>query len=197
MDCTHEVVMMGMCGQCGMDLHALEKKSGAQPISVQVEVHKTRTVVGKRTYAASNASVAIVGQLPELMVSDKLAKQMGQTDIERLLEKRQLVLLVDLDQTIVHTTNERVPENMKDVFHFQMQNGPYSVWYHTKLRPGTIKFLESVVNLFELHIVTFGSRLYAHTIAAFLDPEKKFFHATRILSRDECFSAYSKSANLA
>jgi RNA polymerase II subunit A-like phosphatase len=46
-----------------------------------------------------------------------------------------------------------------------------------------------------MHIFTFGQRLYAHTIAAMLDPKKELF-GQRILSRDECFDAQLKTANL-
>ena len=45
--------------------------------------------------------------------------------------------------------------------------------------------------MFELHVVTFGARLYAHTITNFLDPKSQFF-SHRILSRDECFDSRSK-----
>ena len=38
-------------------------------------------------------------------------------------------------------------------------------------------------------------RLYAHTIASFLDQDSKYF-SHRILSRDECFDNRSKTANL-
>ena len=30
------------------------------------------------------------------------------------------MLLVDLDQTIIHTTNDDIPANLKDVYHFQV-----------------------------------------------------------------------------
>lgn len=36
---------------------------------------------------------------------------------------------------------------------------------HTRLRPHCKDFLEKVARLYELHVFTFGSRLYAHTIA--------------------------------
>jgi hypothetical protein len=49
--------------------------------------------------------------------------------------------------------------------------------------------------LYELHICTFGTRSYAHTIAKHLDSEGRYF-SDRILSRDECFSQNSKTANL-
>lgn len=50
---------------------------------------------------------------PELKVTEKLAKKLGRADTDRLLKDRKLVLLVDLDQTIIHTTNDNVPSNLK------------------------------------------------------------------------------------
>jgi RNA polymerase II subunit A C-terminal domain phosphatase len=140
------------------------------------------------------------------------AQQLGRVDEERLLKDRKLVLLVDLDQTLIHTTNDNVPPNLKvwnglllkfgeiiflciqDVHHFQLY-GPHSPWYHTRLRPLTLKFLQSMFKLYELHICTFGARLYAHTIAKMLDIDERLF-SHRILSRDECFDPHSKTANL-
>lgn len=66
---------------------------------------------------------------------------------------------------------------------------------HTRLRPHCKEFLEKIAKIYELHVFTFGSRLYAHTIAGFLDPEKKLF-SHRILSRDECIDPFSKTGNL-
>ncbi|CAB0005558.1 unnamed protein product [Nesidiocoris tenuis] len=83
---------------------------------------------------------------------------------------------------------------VQDVYHFQLL-GPHSSWYHTRLRPGTMKFLKSLTNYYELHICTFGVRPYAHMIAKILDPDGSLFGG-RILSRDECFSSDSKFANL-
>lgn len=36
---------------------------------------------------------------------------------------------------------------------------------HTRLRPHCKEFLDKIAKLYELHVFTFGSRLYAHTIA--------------------------------
>ncbi|XP_006875958.1 PREDICTED: RNA polymerase II subunit A C-terminal domain phosphatase [Chrysochloris asiatica] len=79
------------------------------------------------------------------------------------------------------------------IFHFQLGRGEPML--HTRLRPHCKEFLEKVARLYELHVFTFGSRLYAHTIAGFLDPEKKLF-SHRILSRDECIDPFSKTGNL-
>lgn len=133
-------------------------------------------------------------------------------------------MLVDLDQTLVHTTNEEVDPNLKvkksnenafrnvderilltificenidifqDVYHFQLY-GPNSPWYHVRLRPNTRHFLQSMKSMYEMHICSFGARVYAHKIASMLDPDGTIF-GHRILSRDECFDASLKTANL-
>lgn len=136
----------------------------------------------------------MVHSVPELKVTQKLAQELGRADTKRLLEERKLVLLVDLDQTLIHTTNDNVPANIGGIHHFQLY-GPSSPWYHTKLRPGTDEFLTKISSLYELHICTFGARNYAHTIAQLLDKDGKLF-SHRILSRDECFNITSKTDNL-
>lgn len=82
---------------------------------------------------------------------------------------------------------------LQDVYHFNLQG--YPVWYHTKFRPFAHDFLVNLSKLYELHIFTMGSRLYAHTIARMLDPDESLF-AHRIRSRDDCFNGFSKSNDL-
>ncbi|XP_069672382.1 RNA polymerase II subunit A C-terminal domain phosphatase isoform X1 [Periplaneta americana] len=168
-ECTHPTVMKDMCAECGADLR-------------------------KEECVLQNASIPMVHSIPELKVSKEQAQILGKADEERLLKDRKLVLLVDLDQTLIHTTNDNIPPNLKDVYHFRLY-GPGSPWYHTRLRPGTQKFLNEMSRYYELHICTFGARNYAHMIALFLDQDGKFF-SHRILSRDECFNPNSKTANL-
>ncbi|XP_060652892.1 RNA polymerase II subunit A C-terminal domain phosphatase [Drosophila nasuta] len=169
-ECIHTTVIKDMCADCGADLRQNENGQ------------------------TSEASVPMVHTMPDLKVTQKLAQKLGHDDTRRLLADRKLVLLVDLDQTVIHTTNDSVPENIKGIYHFQLY-GPQSPWYHTRLRPGTAEFLERMSQLYELHICTFGARNYAHMIAQLLDPDGKFF-SHRILSRDECFNATSKTDNL-
>lgn len=168
--CLHATIMKDMCCECGADLRKLQN-------------HDTNT-----------ANVSMIHSIPELKVSNTEAVDLGKQDQERLMKSRKLVLLVDLDQTLIHTTNDQIPPNIRDVFHFQLY-GSRSPWYHTRLRPRTAEFLASISQLYELHICTFGARMYAHTIARFLDPDGKYF-SHRILSRDECFDPRSKTANM-
>lgn len=79
-----------MCADCGADLRQDEPSS-----------------------SSSKASVPMIHSVPELKVTETLAKKLGQADTERLLSDRKLVLLVDLDQTLIHTTNDNVPNNLK------------------------------------------------------------------------------------
>ncbi|KAH0546514.1 RNA polymerase II subunit A C-terminal domain phosphatase isoform X2 [Cotesia glomerata] len=174
--CTHPTVIKDLCGRCGADLQ-----------------NETLNKDGKDK-VISEASVPMLHSIPELKVCPELAEKIGKEDEQRLLKDRKLALLVDLDQTIVHTTNDIVPAVMKNVFHYQLY-GPNSPWYHTRLRPGTNHFLQEMSKMYELHICTFGARKYAHTVAALLDKEGKLF-SQRILSRDECFNSASKTANL-
>ncbi|CAL7945862.1 unnamed protein product [Xylocopa violacea] len=174
--CKHPTVMKDLCAECGVDLRV--EGIGKEDESTKV----------------SQASVPMVHSVPELKVCPELAEKIGKEDEQRLLNDRKLALLVDLDQTIVHTTNDNVLPNMKDVYHYQLY-GPNSPWYHTRLRPNTKHFLLEMSRLYELHICTFGARNYAHTVASLLDKDGTLF-SHRILSRDECFDPASKTANL-
>ncbi|KAF6198094.1 hypothetical protein GE061_007841 [Apolygus lucorum] len=167
--CRHPTVINDLCAECGADLQKEDEKD-------------------------KQATIPMVHSIPQLKVSHEQAQEIGKADVERLIKDRKLVLLVDLDQTLIHTTHDNIPNNLRDVFHFQLQ-GPNSPWYHTRLRPGTMKFLKNMSKMFELHICTFGVRPYAHMIARILDPDGSLFGG-RILSRDECFSSDSKFANL-
>ncbi|XP_057683896.1 RNA polymerase II subunit A C-terminal domain phosphatase [Corythoichthys intestinalis] len=174
--CSHPIVMKGLCAECGQDLTQLQSTNGNQQTPI------------------STATVSMVHSVPELMVSSEQAEQLGREDQQRLHRNKKLVLMVDLDQTLIHTTDQHCQKmSNKGIFHFQLGRGEPML--HTRLRPHCKEFLEKIAKLYELHVFTFGSRLYAHTIAGFLDPETKLF-SHRILSRDECIDPFSKTGNL-
>lgn len=164
-DCSHSITIRGMCAICGKDLY--------------------------RCNIQQSTSVAMVHANPELRVTEDYAKKVGKADQQRLLSTRKLILVVDLDLTLLHTTHENVKDD--NVFSFQLS--PNEHVYHTKLRPFIDVFLERMHKLYELHIFTFGCRRYAHKIAEFMDPSKKYFEH-RILSRDESVDQMSKRGNL-
>jgi len=168
--CPHSTLMKNMCADCGADLELEEQNQDKK------------------------SKIAMIHSIPELKISTDEAESLGREDERRLLANRRLVLLVDLDQTLIHTTNDNIPANIHDVQHFQL-GGPQSPWYHTRIRPKTSQFLKNISKYYELHIFTYGARLYAHTVAKFLDQDSQLF-SHRILSRDECFDSRLKTANL-
>ncbi|PAA65043.1 hypothetical protein BOX15_Mlig004593g1, partial [Macrostomum lignano] len=171
--CEHSIVMKDLCAECGQNLRT---ENGAP---------------GERRQSAL-ATVAMVHCIPELHVSQGRAECLAAEDEDLLLKQRKLVLLVDLDQTVIHTTTQNVPPKLAKVHHFQLKP---PVWYHTRVRPGVEEFLARISSLYELHIISFGNRPYAHKIASLIDPEKRYF-SHRILSRDECYNPLTKTANL-
>jgi len=116
--------------------------------------------------------------------------------LKRLLEVRKLPLVLDLDHTLLNTVLVRdLRQNAStlinamrlldaDVARAAKTNNPLarSVFHleHmdllTKLRPGVRLFLEKASELFELHINTMGSQLYADQMAALLDPKRRWIN---------------------
>ncbi|XP_012590237.1 PREDICTED: RNA polymerase II subunit A C-terminal domain phosphatase [Condylura cristata] len=84
--------MKGLCAECGQDLTQLQSKDGKQQAPL------------------STATVSMVHSVPELMVSCEQAERLGREDQQRLHRDRKLVLMVDLDQTLIHTTEQRCPQ---------------------------------------------------------------------------------------
>ncbi|TKR94947.1 hypothetical protein L596_009173 [Steinernema carpocapsae] len=101
-------------------------------------------------------------------------------DQATLLQERKLALLVDLDQTLIHTTNEEFAgPQVEGMLQFTCKGTSHL----TMLRPHHKRFLESMSNHFEMHVVTLGVRDYAKVILQELDPEGRFF-GRRILTRE-------------
>jgi RNA polymerase II subunit A-like phosphatase len=173
-ECRHTITFKNLCGDCGIDLNQV-----------------------KHVLSPSNptkGAISMEPSFPEVTITREEGSKYDDEERNHLLRKRKLHLLVDLDQTLVHTTNSRnyYPPS-SDIISYQLN--PISPIFYTKLRPGVKEFLTNLLPFYQFHLVTFGDRPYAHTIAKFIDPNKTFF-SHRILSRDECLSLTDKAANL-
>ncbi|OCK82778.1 hypothetical protein K432DRAFT_348320 [Lepidopterella palustris CBS 459.81] len=178
--CTHEIQFCGLCTHCGKDMTEVDYITDERDID--------------------RATVNMTHDNTALLVSRKEALRAEEDAKRRLLGVKKLSLIVDLDQTIIHTTCERTvaewqadPDNpnyeaVKEVKSFQLADDKLSNvaanWYYCKLRPGLKEFLEKVSAMYELHIYTMATRAYAQAVAKIIDPERKYF-GDRILSRDE------------
>lgn len=178
--CSHEVQFGGLCANCGKDMTTVD----------YLTVHRN----------SDRATINMTHNNVALLVSEKEAGRADEEAKARLLQARKLSLIVDLDQTVIHTTCERTvaewqadPENpnyeaVKDVQSFQLADDNVAHvaanWYYVKMRPGLKEFLERMSGLYEMHIYTMATRAYAQAVAKIIDPDGRYF-GDRILSRTE------------
>ncbi|QLL34684.1 hypothetical protein HG536_0H00590 [Torulaspora globosa] len=188
--CNHDIVYGGLCTLCGKEVDESEQMG---------------------------ANLAISHTDVNLRVSRKEAADIEKSLKVRLRESKKLVLVVDLDQTVIHcgvdptigewkrdASNPNY-ETLKDVRSFALEEetilpllymGPKpparKCWYYVKVRPGLREFFERVAPLYEMHIYTMATRAYALEIAKIIDPDGSLF-GDRILSRDENGSITQKS----
>lgn len=195
--CTHDVQYGGLCALCG------------------------KAVEDEKDYTGYNyedrATIAMSHDNTGLRLSYDEATKIEHNATERLAKEKKLILVVDLDQTVIHATVDptvgewqKDPQNpnypfVKDVQSFCLEEepmvppgwmgprpAPTKCWYYVKLRPGLKEFLANVAERYELHIYTMATRNYALAIASIIDPKGIYF-GDRILSRDESGSLTHKN----
>lgn len=195
--CSHEVTYGALCVVCGKAVDEDDSNMSGSGVSN-----------GKLTVAHNNTNIK---------VSERQAASIEKTAQKELRERKKLVLVVDLDQTVIHcgvdpTIKEWAndPSNpnydaLKNVKTFSLDEDPIlppfymgprppprRCQYYVKLRPGLQEFFDKVAPHFELHIYTMATRAYALEIAKIIDPTSALF-GDRILSRDENGSLTHKS----
>jgi RNA polymerase II subunit A-like phosphatase len=184
--CTHETQFGGLCAECGEDMTKVDYLS--------------------REANVERATVNLTHDNTQLKVSHDEAARGEEDTKRRLLNAKKLTLVVDLDQTVIHTTCERTvaewqadPDNpnyeaVKDVKGFQLADDHPSSnnWYYVKMRPGLEDFFDRLSKLYEMHVYTMATRAYAQAIMKIIDPDRKYF-GDRILSRDENYTDKVKS----
>lgn len=186
--CTHEVQFGMLCVNCGKDM-------------TEVDYLTQERNVDRATVNMTHDNTA-------LLVSQREAAKAEEHSRDRLLKGRKLSLIVDLDQTVIHTTCERTiaewqedPNNpnydaVKDVKGFQLADDNVAHvaanWYYVKMRPGLKDFFDRMSQLYEMHVYTMATRAYAQAVAKIIDPDRRYF-GDRILSRDENYTDKLKS----
>ncbi|CEP02725.1 unnamed protein product (mitochondrion) [Plasmodiophora brassicae] len=156
--CAHIADYRGLCARCGMDVSSVHHSS--------TETRETLTVFGKN-------SINITKEGLEVMRT-RLA--------DDLRSRRKLLLVLDLDHTIVHATvDSRARECLdRGVHEFKLDGRTHYV----KLRPGAHAFLQSLKDLFDIQVFTWGIRNYAVEVVSLLDPDHTIIKE-RIVARDD------------
>ena len=126
----------------------------------------------------------------QLNLSVLEAAKLDKAKHTRLRNSHRLNLTLDLDHTLIHSTNEQQYAHL--VGHPALADAPLHSFqlsgrrYFTKERPGLKAFLAAAKQHFELHVDTAGTRPYAEQIVAAIDPTGEFFGSPpRIVARTD------------
>ncbi|KAL0491259.1 hypothetical protein AKO1_009971 [Acrasis kona] len=179
--CTHSEKFHGICLLCEADVDA----------SLNLK---------KNHIEKESSDISYVHNFRGFKIDLEEAKKIEQELQRILMTKKKLSLVLDLDHTLLHATDDQRfihAYNLKHTlnkpnsgdFHIFRLDGHYHL---VKLRPHLDAFLKGVKDKYELHIFTHGSRGYAEQIAKILDPDQNLFH-DRIVSREECPDINSKT----
>lgn len=122
--------------------------------------------------------------------------RLGETELRR---QRKLSLVVDFDQTILHSTLAAECPWAAAWLAMPVEQRPARLHYvrveaedfYVRIRPMAVECLEELSTIYELHASTMGTRLYAQMVISLVDPDGRLFH-DRIVSRDEAKSSNAK-----
>jgi TFIIF-interacting CTD phosphatase-like protein len=176
--CSHSTVVDSLCAVCG----------------ARVVVNKTRMAgLGGNDDEEEEANglmsrVTVSGGIT-VSVSAVEGQRMALQDAERLQRLRKLSLVLDLDHTLLHATNDvrarqealirddvrtlvlpMTEDNAVPNQQHQHQHQQQIMWmqHFVKLRPGVKEFLESAMTIYEIGVYTAGTRQYAEQITMIL-----------------------------
>jgi RNA polymerase II C-terminal domain phosphatase-like 3/4 len=137
----------------------------------------------------------------DLWLSHDEIARIRKVESEKLLKQRKMVLVLDLDHTLLHTTSEEKYQKTQEELNSQHNSNDgllisLESWLRmTKLRPYVHKFLKEASTMFEMYIYTKGDRRYALRMAELLDPENVYFNS-RIIAYEDLLKKDEKSLDL-
>jgi len=174
--CVHNVIVSALCAICGRTV-----ESAAAIVNLSSGEGSSKT---KR----DTATVNVEGGL-RLEVTRDEALKVRESTVTRLIQSRRLSLVLDLDHTLVHCTDDPKAMYMaqtsqaaaEQLYSFELDHK----FLVLKLRPGLLGFLKRMKeNYFEMYVYTAGTRIYANKVCSIMDPTGAIF-GERIISRDD------------
>ncbi|XP_021740674.1 RNA polymerase II C-terminal domain phosphatase-like 4 [Chenopodium quinoa] len=126
---------------------------------------------------------------PKLSLTLDAIRRVRDRDLETLLKRKKLHLVLDLDNTLIHTKKVNLKDRKKNKMGkdddvFEILGGDWLV----KLRPGTCHFLERVSTMFDLSIYTMAEQSYAREVGKLLEANMGVFDNnfcfTRVISKE-------------
>ena len=127
--------------------------------------------------------------MPETKMEEILSRKISLTPLTKRLSNKTLIL--DLDDTLVHTVDETKKYSQKDlkdaevnIVHYYEPKKGVKIDIKFIIRPFALSFLQEISSYFEVISFTASERPYADAIIDKIDPEKNIFDYR--LYRDKC-----------
>ncbi|XP_069142987.1 RNA polymerase II C-terminal domain phosphatase-like 4 isoform X4 [Solanum lycopersicum] len=140
-----------------------------------------------------------------LRLADDEVARLREKDLKNLLRHRKLILVLDLDHTLLNSTRladisaeESYLKDQREVLPDALRSNLFKLdWIHmmTKLRPFVHTFLKEASSLFEMYIYTMGERPYALEMANLLDPKGIYFHS-RVIAQSDSTRRHQKGLDV-
>ncbi|ONK63902.1 uncharacterized protein A4U43_C07F20100 [Asparagus officinalis] len=141
----------------------------------------------------------------DLRLASKEINRLCGADLQNLKRAEKLILILDLDHTLLNTTRlEDISPGEEYLKHQvdSMQGNPNRDLFKldhirlmTKLRPFVRSFLKEASSMFEMYVYTMGERHYALEMAKILDPDKVYFD-TRVISQADSTKRHQKGLDV-
>eukprot|EP00198_Chlamydomonas_reinhardtii_P010452 XP_001699789.1 predicted protein [Chlamydomonas reinhardtii] len=203
--CQHPVWVFGLCGVCGVSKESLESSTGDQ-YGQYLSESASAAHGGDGTTRAQAGMVRLkhLHASKEVEVSRQEADRIRRDTVSRLLSRRRLILILDLDHTLLNSVHmnevgEDVAPRLAELQRREQEAnlGPRRLLHcladkklWTKLRPGVFEFLEGLRDAYEMHIYTMGDKTYAAEVRRLLDPTGRLFSS--VIAKDHSTTATAK-----
>lgn len=137
------------------------------------------------TYTVNN--LTIISYFENIVSKEFSATSLSSYQIEELLrfDRSKKILILDLDETLIHSDLEGVYPLCDAEVSITLENGDLSS-IKFNIRPYTKEFLKFASNNFNLILFTAGVQSYADPIIGFLDPDNEYFKLR--VYRESCLS---------
>ena len=153
------------------------------PDNIYMELMKYKNAAWRENARSKNPATRPPVSAPG---RDATARKIERLTREYLIQNRKLILLVDLDNTIINSTLDPMASLV-----FREGIIPCNNFY-LKTRPFLKEFLRFAETRFEMVVTTFGSAGYAADIVNNIDPTQEYFHNRLLTIGDIDMDARSK-----
>ncbi|CAI9278610.1 unnamed protein product [Lactuca saligna] len=138
------------------------------------------------------------------LTKDEITR-LRERDLKNLFSQKKLCLDLDLDHTLLHSTQitdltqeEGYLMNQSEHTQDALRESLFkldSIQMLTKLRPFVHTFLKEASELFEMYIYTRGGRAYALEMVNLIDPKKVYFDS-RVIALTDCPKTHHKTLDV-